>query len=148
MRWNARRVDGPLAHRKQSVTRCHARRTNLDLPEEVMVISAKRGRSKRQDTEARVTTRDTLPLAPCTLVEGRGRYKGLNFWHVESCPFCGASHSHGAGRTGENPRNYLSSRVAHCKPSPWAEHKEYWLAEVPASTRGTTGASSCNTRKA
>jgi len=42
---------------------------------------------------------------------------------IPVCPICGDGHLHGAGAVGEDPRKYLSHRVAHCydigpKPRP------------------------------
>lgn len=47
------------------------------------------------------------------LALARATLKGRR-WVVARCPFCGKSHSHGAGPRGGNPREFLSSRISHC----------------------------------
>jgi len=35
-------------------------------------------------------------------------------WVVLRCPYCGRQHRHGAGRPGDDPRQFLGPRVQHC----------------------------------
>ena len=56
-----------------------------------------------------------LPIAPVVFVEGQF---GVNYWKVINCPFCGRSHIHGAGETGQNPADHLGLRISHCPAGP------------------------------
>ena len=38
----------------------------------------------------------------------------INQFVGTKCPFCAKCHYHGAGRYGENPRDYEGNRVSHC----------------------------------
>ncbi len=55
--------------------------------------------------------------ASAELVEGREGFQ----WRVSECPLCGLEHWHGAAGLTEDPRTYLSHRVAHCIKRPSAE---------------------------
>jgi hypothetical protein len=44
------------------------------------------------------------------LIKGRGLYQ----WEVRRCAICTKGHLHGGGSVSEDPRAYLSHRVAHC----------------------------------
>jgi hypothetical protein len=35
-------------------------------------------------------------------------------WVVPSCPHCGKTHYHGAGKKGEDAYEYLGFRIPHC----------------------------------
>lgn len=48
-------------------------------------------------------------------------------WVVDTCPICGQSHVHGGGGLGDDPRQRLGHRVAHCAAS---EHGGYVLVEM------------------
>jgi hypothetical protein len=39
-----------------------------------------------------------------------------NSWIVKKCPYCGKRHEHGAGRSDQNPGEFLGGRVSHCSP--------------------------------
>jgi len=51
-----------------------------------------------------------IPYAVATLERDGGCY----LWVVRQCPLCGKKHTHGGGCLSEDPRIYLSHRVAHC----------------------------------
>jgi len=42
------------------------------------------------------------------------RGRAINQFVGTKCPFRGKRHYHGAGRSGENPRDYEGYRVSHC----------------------------------
>ena len=49
-----------------------------------------------------------------TIVYGkllRSRY--YRRWVVR-CPYCGRTHTHGAGEAGQDPMGFLGGRIAHC----------------------------------
>lgn len=58
----------------------------------------------------------TAPEVRVELVHNRD---GIRDWRfVDRCPYCGARHSHGAGREDTDPREYLGHRAAHCITGP------------------------------
>ena len=38
----------------------------------------------------------------------------IRLWVVDVCPYCGGSHTHGAGSIDKDPRKFLGFRAAHC----------------------------------
>jgi hypothetical protein len=61
-------------------------------------------------TPPREEVNSPLPIAAVTLIAS----SEINYWRVVSCPYCDRTHHHGAGRPGENPADYLGTRVSHC----------------------------------
>ncbi len=60
--------------------------------------------------------RQYVPNAPTAYVKplrNLGTSTGFQ-WVLIECPYCGASHRHGAGDLTEAPTDGLSSRVSHC----------------------------------
>ena len=53
-----------------------------------------------------------------------------NLWILESCPYCGDRHIHGAGRPDKNPRTLLSHRVSHCLGKQDVNQEGYILVEA------------------
>jgi len=56
--------------------------------------------------------RETIAIARLAS-SGRG-------WIVPCCPFCSATHRHGAGGPQDDPRALLGSRQAHCGRGPYS----------------------------
>lgn len=74
------------------------------------------------------------PIAYVRLTPMKGRLGILNFWVVLRCPYCGKRHEHGAGEFGEEPRQYLGGRKAHCHPMEYGRG-EYRLVEWTGEKR-------------
>ena len=65
---------------------------------------------------------DEPPRVIASLVRGRG----VNQFRIR-CPYSGRTHTHGAGRPHEDPRDYADHRVAHCKVMNEANSRGYIL---------------------
>ena len=66
---------------------------------------------------------DGRPFVPATFV----RHRRGDLFTIH-CPFCGQTHTHGAGRHGEDPRDFAFHRVAHCRIRTPANSRGYVLA--------------------
>jgi len=64
----------------------------------------------------------SCPLAPAELRQHRDGH----LWIVRRCPLCGRRHTHGGGGRGDDPRQFLGHRVAHC-----GGRGGYWLVAAP-----------------
>jgi len=67
------------------------------------------------------------PIAYARLKRVKAGGVVINQWEVIRCPYCGRSHTHGAGERTDDPRAFLGGRVAHCEAT--IECDEYRLVE-------------------
>lgn len=75
--------------------------------------------SKLCDCDPEVTYRppdDVKATVVLQLEPGDEFFESALLWVVESCPYCGGKHVHGAGSVGDDPRKLLNHRVSHCGP--------------------------------
>jgi len=69
-----------------------------------------------------ITRASGRPLVPAFLV----RAYPYNLFRIR-CPYCGHTHTHGAGRPHDDTREYASHRLSHCTVRTEASERGYIL---------------------